>query len=98
MRINNNVEEFRERVKNSHIVCHGAGNNAYSMLNNDEFGCYLDRILFFVDRDEKRVGTYIGQGNRSYAIKSVDDLKGLDNYVVLITVSDYKKIGDLYNS
>jgi len=90
--------EFIKIINNSWIICHGAGNNACSMLNNEEFLVYRKKILFFVDGDEQKLGCYIGSGKDKYEIKSISEVLPSNEVVVVITVSDYKTIGEYYDS
>jgi len=91
-------DDFKELAPKSRIICHGAGNNAYSMLNNEDFVMYRNRILFFVDKDETRIGHQLGCGENRYEIRPVSEVVLEDNVLVIVTICDYKKIGEYYTS
>ncbi len=89
-------ENFQKKAENKKIVCYGAGVNAYLMLSKDVFIPYLDKILFFVDKDLKKNNTTLVSNGKVFSVKSLDSLNELDSdVIVLVTISDYISTGEM---
>lgn len=90
---NCSLNEFSKQTKGRKIICFGAGvagQTFVSHLEND----ILDRILFFVDNDNKKWGKKIEIKGRKYNIKSSDWLQTnkVENTVILITSRFWNQI------
>lgn len=89
-------KDFSKKAYKNKIVCYGAGVNAYLMLSKEIFSPFLDNILYFVDKNENKIGTFISYKNYEYEIKNISKLKKLDsNTIVIITIADYITTGQM---
>ena len=89
-------EAFEKDAKEKSIVCYGAGVNAVLMLIKENFRPYLDNVLFFVDRDTRKVGTRLVSGGRSFEIRSTDSLDDIgSDTIILVTIADYITVGKM---
>lgn len=88
--------DFKKTITNKKIICYGAGNNAYNLLNNKDFKPFLNKILFFVDADIKKQDVLLGNDKYSFEILPVSKIDDIDeDSIVLITIVKYKEIGNL---
>ena len=87
-------EEFAKLAKNKKIICYGAGNNAKSLSENASFQPFIGQIACFIDKDETKIGKVVLAKDIPVPIKGYSYLDQITDELVIVTISDYKEIGN----
>jgi len=93
-----NWMEFTEAIRGKRIICYGAGTNALAMLANNKFSPFLQQIDFFIDIDVKKHTTTVNYDKYKFNVYSptrIDEIKEKQDYVLLITLTDYISVGKI---
>lgn len=97
MRFNNwTMAEVKEHAQlfEKKIICYGAGMVAFHMLELFEQYDMLDSILFWIDSNPDKHGTYIAYANHRYEVKDKQALYASDNKnkILVLSCENYKSI------
>lgn len=94
--LSDTYENMADKIKKSgkRIIVYGAGMIGHVLVPYliEKFSLQ-DNLLFFIDGDKNKQGNYIEIGEKSYLVKSPDELTKLSlDTVLLITNSNYAQI------
>lgn len=87
IRIDLDLDGFREFIQSKKVICYGAGTVGIRAIDIMENWGKSNDILAFIDRDKSKCGKMISNGSFSYPILSIDQAIELadQNTIILIT-------------
>lgn len=88
------ADKLRRISRKKEIICFGAGGNLFYVFEVYKKLKLEERVLFIVDNDKSKAGTYVELNGRRIEIKPADVLKEIDikKYVIVITALKYPEI------
>lgn len=87
---------FCNKINEQNIICYGAGNNANRMLNSLYMSPFIEKIQFFVDADNNKIGKTIGNGKFEFEIRNIDALNEIDKEAIIVnTLTDFTHVSNM---
>ncbi len=88
------IDQLKDQMRARKIICYGAGMVAHHVETVFSKYDLLKDVLFFVDRDKKKINTKICLAGNSYEVKSVSQLydQKYRDAILMITCEDYQSV------